>query len=151
MEIQSTRFGTQEVEPSNTLYFPNGFAGFEQNHRFQLLNEEIDNPALYYLQSLDDPDVTLHTAVPSQFGIDYEIDLSDDDMALLESRNGSEIIILCIVSKKKGGEAGVTPHAECPVLINTVSKRGLQMKTGQINVDPQFSALSEMRIASGEN
>ena len=147
MEIQSTRFGTQEVDPSNTLYFPNGFSGFEHNRRFQLLHEEIDNPALYYLQSLDDPDVTLHTAAPSQFGIDYEISLSD----LLESRSGAEIIILCIVSKQNGREAAVTPHAECPVLINTVSKRGLQMKTGQIRVDSQLGALSEMRFASGEN
>lgn len=113
MEIQSTRFGPQEVDPANTLYFPRGFAGFERNRRFQLLHEEIDNPSLYYLQSLDDPDVTLHTAMPSQFGLDYEIALSDDDMDLLESGNGSDIIILCIVSKKKDG-VEVTPMRSVP-------------------------------------
>ncbi len=151
MEIQSTRFGTQKVDPANTLYFPNGFSGFEQSRRFQLLHDNIDDPSVYYLQSLDDPDVTLHTATPEKFGLDYEIALSDDDLALLESRNGKEIIILCIVSKQKKKGAAVTPHAECPVLINTVSKRGLQMKSGQIRVDSRFDGLPEMRHASGEN
>lgn len=136
MEINTTKFGVQSVDPANTLFFPNGFPGFEGNKRFQLLHESKDKPVVYYLQSLDDPNVTLHAVVASHFGIHYEITLTDEDMRVLETENAEEVSILCIVSKSNGAEGEIVPHPGCPVLINTVTKRGLQMKVGQVKIEP---------------
>ncbi len=132
MEINTTRFGSQEIDPTNTLFFPKGFPGFEKNRRFQLLHETNDNPVLFYIQSLDNPDLTLHAVLASHFGIHYEIMLTDEDMEALGSENPEAVSVLCIVSKDVNSEDGVIPHPSCPVIINTVTKRGIQMKVGQV-------------------
>ncbi len=132
MEINTTRFGSQQVDPANTLFFPNGFPGFENERRFQLLHETNDNPVLYYIQSLDNPNLTLHAVVASHFGLHYEIMLTDEDMLALGSESPEAVSILCIVSKGNNTKDDIVPHPSCPVIINTVTKRGLQMKEGQV-------------------
>jgi flagellar assembly factor FliW len=135
MEINTTRFGPQQVDPTNALFFPNGLPGFEKDRRFQLLHETNDNPVLYYIQSLDNPNLTLHAVVASHFGLYYEIMLSDEDMLALGSESPEAVSILCVVSKDNNSEDDVVPHPACPVIINTETKRGIQMKVGQVKIN----------------
>jgi len=114
MEINSTRFGSQQVDPTNILFFPNGFPGFEKDRRFQLLHETNDNPVLYYIQSLDNPNLTLYAVSASHFGMHYEIMLTDEDILSLGSESLEAISILCIVSKDNNSEDGVVPHLLVP-------------------------------------
>ncbi len=81
------------------------------------------------------PQRAAHAVEASHFGIQYEITLTDEDMRLLETENAEEVSILCIVSKRNDPEGEIIPHPGCPVLINTATKRGLQMKEGQVKID----------------
>ncbi len=55
MEI-NTRFGTQDIDPSSIIHFPDGLAGFEELHEYKLFHEE-GKPTVFFLQAIDDPEV----------------------------------------------------------------------------------------------
>ena len=78
MEI-NTRYGKQMVAKSSLLTFPEGLPGFEDLRRYKLFHEE-GKSTVYYLQSTEDPDIRLPVITPEACNIDYNIDLSDDDI-----------------------------------------------------------------------
>ena len=49
MKINSTVFGTQEINPEEVLTFPQGIPGFENSTRFKLFHEEKATPVVPWL------------------------------------------------------------------------------------------------------
>jgi len=77
MTVQSTRFGTLEIEAEAVLTFPRGLIGLGGS-RYALLNTDADSP-FSWLHSVDDPDLALPVTRPWQFFPDYEVVLPDLD------------------------------------------------------------------------
>lgn len=134
MKIDTARFGELDVNPETILTFPKGLAGFAECTRFQLLYEEGgEGPVVFILQSLDDPALTLSVVDPTLFGFNYEITLSDEEVALLQVGDPSEVAVLLIVYKPQGGGAsspvlagGVAANINGPLVLNPGKKLGLQ-------------------------
>lgn len=135
MEIKSTRFGEQEINPEKTIYFPNGIAGFEKNKKYHLFHENKQNHVVYYLQSIENPDLTLNTIIAEQFGMKYDYTLSEDYREILDvSENDREkLVSLCIISKTEDDDE-INAHPDCPIIINIEKKRGIQIKTGEVKL-----------------
>ncbi len=140
MEINTTRFGLQQVNPESVIEFPEGLPGLEGNTRFQLFHQG-DDPALHYLQSLDDADLTLGVADPARFGIAYEFSLDDREMGLLKATPESPLLVLVILylAGQPGGEE-ITPQGYGPVrgnlrgplVINPEQRLGVQKLIGKL-------------------
>ncbi len=133
MKVDTTRFGTQEVDPETVLQFPRGIPGFEHCHRFHLFHEDHEHPVVYYLQALEDPDVTLSVVDPGQLGLSYEIPLTDTDVENLAFAANDSVGVLLILSTREDADSQrrepgsrITPHVTSPLLINARSRRGLQ-------------------------
>jgi flagellar assembly factor FliW len=77
LTIQSTRFGTLEIDADAVLSFPRGLIGLGGS-RYALLTTDDDSP-FAWLHSIEDPDLALPVTRPSQFFTDYELVVSDDD------------------------------------------------------------------------
>jgi len=75
--VQSTRFGTLEVDSDAVLSFPRGLIGLGGT-RYALLATDPDSP-FSWLHSVDDPDLALPITRPWVFFPDYEIELSDEE------------------------------------------------------------------------
>jgi flagellar assembly factor FliW len=135
----ATRFGELEVNPSQVIVFPHGVPGFEQSSRWMLFHE-IDeqgnwaNGMVVYLQSVDDGDVALPLTDPALFGFNYELALSDDEVAELELEEPGDVMVLTTLSIKasaanSGGRPAISDmyvNIAAPILINTKSRIGLQ-------------------------
>jgi flagellar assembly factor FliW len=91
LTIQSSRFGTLEIDADAVLSFPHGLIGLGGS-RYALLTTDDDSP-FAWLHSIEDPDLALPVTRPSQFFTDYELIVSDDDAAglMLTSDAPSEI------------------------------------------------------------
>lgn len=127
MKIDSARFGELEVNPETILTFPNGLSGFENCTRYQLLHEvDKEGPVVFYMQSLDDPAVTFSIVDPTLFGFNYELTLSDEDVALLQAESPNELAVVLIVYKPQGGESDVAANINGPLVLNPGKKLGLQ-------------------------
>jgi flagellar assembly factor FliW len=81
LTVESTRFGTLEIEADAVLSFPRGLIGLGGS-RYALLSTDADSP-FSWLHSVEDPDVALPVTRPWEFFPDYEVVLSDDEAASL--------------------------------------------------------------------
>lgn len=132
MKIESPMLGTIEITEDRIIDFPDGLPGFEQCKRFVILHEESDAPSVYVLQSADEPQVAFSITSPLQIGVRYEFSLTDDEAKMLELARPEDVTVAIIVRKDDEGEgntpggAGLRANFIAPVIINTVSRKGLQ-------------------------
>lgn len=125
MELD-TRFGTVEVDPQSLITFPAGIPGFEDLKQYKLLHEEGAG-TLFYLQSIEDPGLQLPLVTPDVFQVDYEIELSDEDMELLQVSKPEDISIMVTVSKHGDGSIDdVHANFMGPIIINTEKRLAIQ-------------------------
>ena len=145
----NTRFGELDVDPSRIITFPKGIPGFENYTRWTLFHElnETGEPVsgvVMHLQSVDNEKLTLSLTEPNLFGFNYELVLSDEEVAELKVENSMDILVLTTLSEKESTVLAleakpVAPkiHAPvslqdmyanlaAPILINVKSRIGMQ-------------------------
>jgi flagellar assembly factor FliW len=81
LTVESTRFGTLEIEAEAVLSFPRGLIGLGGS-RYALLSTDADSP-FSWLHSIEDPDLALPVTRPGLFFPGYEVVLSDAEAASL--------------------------------------------------------------------
>ncbi|MTD33768.1 flagellar assembly protein FliW [Paludibacterium denitrificans] len=139
MRFDSSLLGNVDIDESTIITFPQGIPALENCTRFKLFhNESQTEPDLYWLQSPDDADVTFSLTNPLKLGVRYEIDLNDDETALLELQTPEPAVILVMLYKEPSEDGQVLlgslrANIRNPLVINTVTRKGLQ-KTG-LNCD----------------
>jgi flagellar assembly factor FliW len=136
INIDSPRFGHLEVEPSRVIEFPAGLAGFEDCKRFSLFHPDEDNPRYFILQSLDDPAVAFHIADPALFGFNFDIELADDEAALIELGDPSQVVVVVILMKGALDQT-LRANLNAPLVLNLDSRRGLQHVFSKLNYTVQ--------------
>jgi flagellar assembly factor FliW len=75
--IESSRFGPLQVEPEDVIDFPLGMIGLP-GHRYTLLDRNPDSGFLW-LQSLDEPALSLPVVDPRRFFSNFALSLSEED------------------------------------------------------------------------
>lgn len=134
MEIQSKLLGNQEVNADNVITFPQGIPGFEDQTRFKLFHQE-GSEIVYWLQSLDNEDLTFSVAHPLHFNINYNFTLTDEEEALLELKSSDDLLILILLHKDTedaSGKPTIKGSIKSPVLINGAKRIGYQKVLGTI-------------------
>jgi flagellar assembly factor FliW len=81
LTVESTRFGTLQIEPEAVLSFPRGLIGLGGS-RYALLSTDADSP-FSWLHSVEDPDLALPVTRPWEFFPDYDVVLGDAEAAAL--------------------------------------------------------------------
>lgn len=117
--------------PDRIIEFPDGLAGFEDCRRFNLFHPETEGGALpryFILQSVDDPTLAFHIADPEMFGFNYEISLTDVEIATLDLADPSEAAVVVILVKDTlpGGAAPLRANLKAPLVLNVRARRGIQ-------------------------
>ncbi|MGZ4956562.1 MAG: flagellar assembly protein FliW [Methylobacter sp.] len=132
MEIKSSFFGEQTIDPSTIISFPNGIPGFEDQTRFKLFHQEGGNPLIFWLQSLDDESLIFSVAQPSMFNINYNVVLNDAEEATLGIEDTADALILIILLKDESDQPTVKGSIKSPLVINSAKKIGLQKVLTQV-------------------
>ncbi len=127
-----TRFGSQEIDPASVLHFPEGLAGFEDLHAFKLFHEE-GKPTVFYLQSLDNPDVRFPVVNPDSFQVSYECVLSDQELATLQLDDTADVAMLITLAQVGNLDRGVHANFMGPIMLNTRKRIGLQKHLNQVS------------------
>lgn len=132
MEIKSSFFGEQTIDPSTIISFPNGIPGFEDQTHFKLFHQEGDNPLIFWLQSLDDESLVFSVAQPSIFNINYAFTLNDTEEAMLGIEDIADTLILIILHKDESDQPTIKGAIKSPLVINSSKRIGLQKVLGQV-------------------
>lgn len=125
MLIETERFGTFELKDRKTLEFPNGIPGFEELHRFILLETEETRPLLW-LQSTENKHIALPVIIPFEIISDYYVDVRENELNDLELEVPGDLLILCVVVVPEDVKK-MTANLASPIVINAKLGRGKQL------------------------
>ncbi|HPM23876.1 MAG TPA: flagellar assembly protein FliW [Phycisphaerae bacterium] len=123
MLIQTTRFGPIEVDDAKIMSFKDGLLGFPNHHRFALLQTTAD-PAFFWMQSVDDPDLAFVVCDPLLFVPDYQVPIRKDDVAALALNDLNDCQVLVIVNKVNGD---LTANLLGPLVVGAHSLQAKQL------------------------
>ncbi|NLT65046.1 MAG: flagellar assembly protein FliW [Acidobacteria bacterium] len=125
MLIHTVNFGDLEVPEDKIITFKEGLPGFPQIHRFVVLDREEVRP-FQYLQSLDDPPVSLFIINPFLIEQDYEFRLTDADMEDIRSTNSAELAVYAVATIPENPNEA-TLNLMAPIVINDRARCGKQV------------------------
>jgi flagellar assembly factor FliW len=126
-ETVTTRlFGPLTVSPDETVVFPRGLPGFEQNRRFVLL--AASHKGLYWLQSIDTPELAFMLV---------------ETVRVAEGAWAQTPGALAIVTLPSG-DRPATANLRAPVLIDLVAGLGRQA----IMADSEFDTAHPFDLSS---
>jgi flagellar assembly factor FliW len=108
------REGLAPAETGVELHFPAGLLGFEANEHFRLIRDEDLEP-YQWMKGLDDEQAFL--VIPPGYVVDnYNIEISDEDQALLNLKNPDDAMVLNIATWHP--DETVTINLKGPIVYN---------------------------------
>lgn len=127
MKIDIERLGLKNVtiDPETLFSFPEGIAGFEDCRRFKVFHEE-GKTTVFWLQSVDDMAVAFPIVAPESLDIEYQIELSDADCALIDLQDAKDIAVAVIVYRDEAEGGKIGANTRSPVILNLNSRKGMQ-------------------------
>ncbi|MEG6566769.1 flagellar assembly protein FliW [Thermoanaerobacterium saccharolyticum] len=125
MDIKTKNFGLVSYNVEDVLHFDEGIPGFEGLKSFILLSSEEFTP-FKWLQSLDDTDIAFVIIDPKVVVKDYEVEIDEETIRLLEIKDLNHILVFAIVVIPDEIEK-MTANLKAPIIINAENNKGMQV------------------------
>ncbi len=125
MQIETSRFGTLDIEADAIVLLPDGIIGFPQQRHWVLLREG-DSATLGWLQSISDPELALSVVTPKAYVPDYVLRFRREEISSMPWKSHDEVVALAVVSLT---EDQLTINLKAPILINLQRCVGCQLLT----------------------
>ncbi len=123
MRIESRGFGPVEISDRQLITFPVGLFGFEELHRYALL--DAVQPGFYWLQSLDNAEIAFIMLNPYDLRPDYQLNVPEEDLTSLDYEEDEDLLVFAIVTIPED-ESKISANLQGPVVINRVAQLGRQ-------------------------
>jgi len=124
MNKLQTRFGEVEYDPETTLRFPQGLIGFEDLRQFIVMPNQKQGP-LFWIQSVEDPQVAFVLSDPTNFFLDYRVVPEQGERDKLGMNEGDECFVLSVVTVHP--DRSITFNLAAPILFAPASNRAMQV------------------------
>ena len=125
MLLDTIRFGKIEIDDQSILSFEGGIYGFDELNQFAIVNCNETMP-IYWLQSVQDGDVSLPVIDPFIIKQDYVIDVDDKELVEIEADREEDIIVYNVVVLPKD-ISKITVNLVAPIIINTQNNMAKQI------------------------
>ena len=116
LTIESTRFGSVQVDPGSVLEFPEGLIGLGGS-RYALIGNDPDAPFLW-LQSLEDPGLALPLTNPHRFFADFAVEVVDEDAERL-ALDASTAMDVYVTVRAAPALEEFTANLKAPILVRS--------------------------------
>jgi flagellar assembly factor FliW len=127
-----------ETDSEKVVTFPEGIPGFETYTKYNIFHKEEKQSSIYWLESVDSPKVTFTLVDPTDYGLNYTLDLTDAEQRLLDADDPKHLAVLLMLSKKEEGEEAVSSlHANIagPIVLNLEKRLGIQKVLTRARMD----------------
>lgn len=128
MKIETTRFGTINIDEEGIIDMPFGILGFPDSKRFTIIKHREGSPFLWY-QSIDDPSLAFVLTNPLLFSKDYQVDLEGTLRGLSWNNDagGMNLELFVIVNVPRGEPEKMTANLIGPLLVNKKKRQAVQI------------------------
>ncbi len=124
MKTTNSRFGEIEYDPDSLLYFPAGLIGLPDLRYFIVMPNKKKGP-LFWIQSVDDPDIAFVLADPTNFFLEYKVVPEANERKILHLEKEDECFILTVVTVPP--DQNITLNLAAPILLSPKTNRAMQV------------------------
>jgi len=125
VKIATTRFGEIEADESRIIEMKGEILGFEKLKRYILLAQNEKTP-FGWLQSIDDGAVAFVVINPQVVKSDYEPEIKDVDVNLLEIEQAADVLLMSIVTIRQN-PVSISVNLRAPIVINAKKRLAKQI------------------------
>jgi flagellar assembly factor FliW len=122
VKVATKAYGLIDVDERQKIVFPQGLFGFETLKDYLLLDAE--RQPFYWLQSMDEEQVAFILVNPFLFRPDYEVNISNEELAEIGIRSPEKALIFSIVTI--ADNSLMTANLQGPLVINRDNRTGKQ-------------------------
>lgn len=120
----ASRFGEIEYDPAAVLTFPEGLIGFEELRDFVVMPNEKEGP-LFWIQSVEDPEVALVLTDPTNFYPSYLVVPEDEERSKIGIDADGKCFALVVVTVSP--KRDITLNMAAPILFAPESNKAIQV------------------------
>lgn len=123
-QVPTTRFGNVSYSQDHLVRFPEGMIGFVRFKDYILI-ESSQMPLMFWLQSIDHPEIAFPLMEPWFFKRDYVAQVSEADKLSLALDDGNKLktfVVMTIPDEM----SRMTVNLKAPILINIDKALGVQ-------------------------
>ena len=141
MKFNTTRFGTVEAHDDSVIRFPLGLLGLPNSRRFVILDGPQGTP-FKWLQSVDEDWLAFVIVDPLLIKPDYQVDIHEEDLTLLELRDPQQGVVAVICSIP-GDIQSMTVNLMGPLIFNIDRKLGKQIILTDIEYTTKYAVFPQ--------
>jgi flagellar assembly factor FliW len=123
VKVATKAYGEIDVDEHQKIVFPQGVLGFENLKDYILLDAE--RQPFYWLQSVELKQVAFILVNPFLFRPDYEVNISNEELAEIGINDPRKALIFSIVTVPQDG-GPMTANLQGPLVINRNLRTGKQ-------------------------
>jgi flagellar assembly factor FliW len=123
MEIETTRFGTIDVDDTRIINVPKGLLGFPHHTRFALIQTGQEN-YFFWLQSMDEPGLAFVVTDPGIFFKDYDVPVREETATDLQITDPQAVQLFVICNKV---DNWLTGNLLGPIVVNAANRLAEQV------------------------
>ena len=143
MYIETTRFGTIQVEESDIITFPEGMLGFSKIHQYVIV-ERTDDSLFVWLQALKKGSVAFPLLEPQLFEMNFRVELEDTDRKLLKVDDLKKAKVYSIVTIPTD-PTKMTANLKAPIVVNLAKRLAKQVILHQADYPIRKAIFAELQ------
>ena len=140
-KIETMQLGELSYTDENIYHFSEGLYGFEDLKNFILVSSGEDS-LFFYLQSIEDVNITFIIANPFVLDKSYELNIASVDYESIDLKNREAAETWAIVTMSKNIE-DITANFLGPLVINSNNRKGKQVISLNSNYSTKHKILVE--------
>jgi flagellar assembly factor FliW len=127
MKVKTSRLGEIGVNEKNIIVFPNGILGFSEYSKYIILPaDENQETPFYYLQSIEDENLSFIILRTFSFFQTYDFELDESTVVELDIKESVDVQVFSIVTAK-GNLKEATTNLKAPIIINNKTNHAKQV------------------------
>ncbi len=130
MEVHGTRFGTLSFDSEDIIQLADGLLGFPLSKRY-IMFPYSDDSSFFWLQSLDEPEISFIVINPFDFFANLEFEVTDEDARSIGLQKSEDVEIFSLVTIPEGQPEDMRTNLAGPVIVNTRTRQGKQILLSQ--------------------
>jgi len=123
MQIETSRFGTLEVDGSRFITFERGVLGFPDTHEYALVHTS-DDSGFYWLQAVNREDLAFVVCDPRLFVPDYRVPVKLEELEPIGLTDADHGQVFIIVNKV---DDVLTGNLQGPIVVNVENRQARQL------------------------
>lgn len=126
MIIKTTHFGEIQINEENILDFEEGILGFEDIHKFGIINSEDPESPFKWIQAIENPELAFALVDPFAIKKDYDFEIKDENASSLGIASPSQVAVFAIVVIPEDTKK-ISMNLKAPIIVNTDNKKAAQV------------------------